>query len=80
MRYEAIEQYSSEFSAKKMCEVLELEPSNYYRWKKNKEKRQKKQQKELLLVHKIEKIFEESHRTYGYRVIKEDLRKENKKC
>ena len=75
MKYEAIEQKSSEFSVKKMCEVLELEPSNYYRWKKNKEKRHEKQRKELLIVHEIEKIFEESNRTYGYRVIREALKK-----
>ena len=76
MKYEAIEQYSSEFSVKKMCEVLELDPSNYYRWKKNENKRREKLRKELWLVHKIEKIFQESDRTYGYRVIRQALQKE----
>lgn len=77
MKYEAIEKYSSEFCVKRMCKVLELVPSNYYRWKRNKEKKQEKQKEELQLVRKIEKIFEASHKTYGYRVIREVLKREN---
>ena len=77
MKYEAIEKYSSEFSVKRMCKVLELVPSNYYRWKRNKEKKQEKQKEELQLVRKIEEIFKESHKTYGYRVIREVWKREN---
>lgn len=74
MKYEAIESHSSEFSVRKMCKVLELDVSNYYRWKRNQEKRDGKLLKEKQLIKKIEDIFENSDRTYGYRVIKEELK------
>lgn len=76
MKYEAIVKNSSEFSAEKMCNVLGLEASNYYRWKRNQEKREKKHQEELRLIYRIEEILIKSDRTYGYRVIKEALKKE----
>ena len=74
MKYEAIESHSSEFSVRKMCKVLELDASNYYRWKRNQEKRGSKLLEEKQLIKKIENIFENSDRTYGYRVIKEELK------
>lgn len=61
---------------RKMCEVLELDSGNYYRWKKNEIKRIEKQRKELHLVYQVEKVFTESDKTYGYRMIKKEL--ENK--
>lgn len=79
MKYEAIESHSSEFSVRKMCEVLELDASNYYRWKRNQGHRDRKLLKEKHLIKKIETIFENSDRTYGYRVIKEKLQQSGEK-
>lgn len=77
MKYEAIEQYSKKFTVKKMCKVLEINSSNYYKWKRNRKKNEEKVKKELELVIKIEKIFNESDKTYGYRSIQASLKKEN---
>ena len=74
MKYEAIKEFSSRFPVKKMCKTLELDSSNYYRWINNCKKVEKKLEKEKELLKQIENIFEESGRTYGYRVMKEALK------
>ena len=77
MKYEAIEKYRKQHSVKLMCEVLNVLEASYYRWKKSQEKREKKQIGELKIVAEVEKIFNESDKTYGYRVIKEALKQKN---
>lgn len=77
MKYEAIEQYSQIFPIKKMCKVLGINVSNYYRWKRNRKKNELKVRKELEFVIKIEKIFKESDKTYGYRAIHASMKREN---
>lgn len=57
MKYEAISKYSSTFSVRKMCKVLELDSSNYYRWKRAEEKRKQKISDELKLVKQVEKVL-----------------------
>lgn len=76
MKYEAIKELSSEFPVKKMCKTLELDSANYYRWIKNRKKAEEKLEKEKELIKQLEKIFEESGQTYGYRVMKEALKNE----
>lgn len=76
MKYEAIELCSNQFDVKKMCRCLGLQPSNYYRWKRNQEKKNLNRFKELKEIKKIEKIFIESKKTYGYRKIWEFLQQE----
>lgn len=75
MKYEAIEANSSIFEVEKMCKALELKAPNYYRWKRQRDKGSEKRKQELLEIEKIEKVFEESHRTYGYRKIARELEK-----
>lgn len=67
MKYEAILQNSSDFSERKMCRVLGLKETNYYRWKHYREKRLLKQAKETVIVQAVRKIFLESRQLYGYR-------------
>lgn len=74
MKYEAIEAYSNQFEVKKMCKCLGLQPANYYRWKRNQKEKNKKRFDELKEIKLIEKVFEDSKRTYGYRKIWEALR------
>lgn len=69
MKYEAIYEYSSEFSVKKMCEVLEIKTSGYYRWRQSEVKRNIAKGKELMLIRKVEKTFNDSDKTYGYRTV-----------
>ena len=60
MKYEAIEQYNKCFTVKKMCKVFGINPSNYYRWKRNKKKKEDKTCEQIKVVCQIEKIFKES--------------------
>lgn len=76
MKYEAISKYSSTFSVRKMCKVLELDSSNYYRWKRAEEKRKQKISDELKLVKQVEKVFNDSDKTYGYRAMQSALKNE----
>ena len=67
MKYEAIEEYRRRFSVRNMCKALGVKESNYYRWQSRQESQQKNCWQEKLLVMKIEKLFSDSQRTYGYR-------------
>ena len=73
MKYEAISHSSSLYSVRKMCRVLGLNPSNYYRWIKNEEMRKIRMEEERTLVRRVEQIFKESDKTYGYRAMKKAL-------
>jgi|GEM_PF-6296899 len=67
MKYEAIDEHRRLFSMRKMCSALGVKESNYYRWRSVQERQQKTCWQEKLLVMKIEELFSESRRTYGYR-------------
>lgn len=73
MKYEAIQSFSSEFSVRRMCEVLGLNERNYYRWKNYQKKKKEKEEQYQKLIKLVEEIFESSDRTYGYRAIKAEL-------
>ncbi len=73
MKYEAIYEYSSEFSVRKMCKVLEIKTSSYYRWKQSEVKRNIAKREELMLIRKVEKTFNDSDKTYGYRTVYRQL-------
>ena len=56
-----------------MCETLGVKSQNYYRWKMQERKREEKRLAEIPLINRIEKIFNDSDKTYGYRAIKREL-------
>jgi putative transposase len=59
-----------------MCQLLGLKTPNYYRWKKQREKIQHKIEQELTDIKRIETIFLESDKIYGYRMIAKELEKD----
>lgn len=73
MKYEAILAFSQDHSVKRMCEVLGLDARNYYRWKSYQKNRKDREIEYQKLVARIEKVFESSDRTYGYRAISKEL-------
>lgn len=73
MKYEAISRLTKEFSVVKMCETLGVKTQNYYRWIQQESKNKKKHIKELSIINKIEEIFNDSDKTYGYRAIKKEI-------
>ncbi len=74
MKYEAIRRNSTRFEVKKMCEVLRVKRSSYYRWMNSQKKKGKREQEEKRDIEKIEEAFEESDRIWGYRNITRELK------
>lgn len=67
MKYEAMYENRNKFSVRKMCKVLEVKESNYYRWQKRQKEKLKIESRNLQLVMQIEQVFNDNHRVYGYR-------------
>jgi putative transposase len=78
MRYQFIKEHCSKFRVQKICRILKVSRSAYYRWLISPESDKKKEDERLLK--KIIKIHEKSWRTYGVGRITRQLRKEGEKC
>ena len=75
MKYEAIKEYSTQFNQKKMCEVLGVNRSNYYKWVKRNSKKEDNDRREKEEIRLIEEIYKESDMIYGYRNITIEMNK-----
>jgi len=73
MMYSFIEEHSSEFPVKKMCEIFKVSRSAFYGWMT--QPLTYRQEKDQELSRHIKKIFDESDSTYGHRRIKKELKK-----
>lgn len=71
MKFESILEYSTRFDVKKMCEVLGVNRSSYYRWLKRQKNREERNLREK---RDIEKVFNDSDRIYGYRNVTRELK------
>src|SRR5208282_4255077 len=78
MRYEFISSHSSNACVKKMCRVLGVSRSNYYRYKKNPESQRQKADTKLL--NSITKVHKMSRFTYGSPRITIELREQGDTC
>ena len=76
MKCETIFAHSSEHSVRKMCRVPGLKETVYNRWRKAEEKRRQRVEAERTDIKAVQKAFEENHRIYGCRRIKEALKQE----
>ncbi len=74
MKFEAILEFSTRFDVKKMCEVLGVSRSSYYRWLKRQKQREERNLKERHDVELIEKVFLDSDKIFGYRNITKELK------
>lgn len=73
MRFQFIEDYSREFSVVKMCKVLHVSQSGYFKWKKHKPGQQELYRRRV--KKRISEIFEDSGNIYGSPKITKLLRK-----
>lgn len=78
MKYQFIETQRSEFRLKKMCQVLKVSRSGYYKWQKREKSPSLIRNEELL--EKIKKIHEENEGIYGSPKITNELKKQGFKC
>jgi transposase InsO family protein len=63
MKYAFIRTHEKEYTVKRMCDVLGVERSGYYAWKKRPPSAREQANRELL--EKVQEAFENSHHTYG---------------
>ncbi len=73
MKCEAIYENSSRHSVRKMCKALELSEASYYQWLRGEKQRQKRRETERKLIEKVRDTFDECHRVYGCRRLREAL-------
>lgn len=74
MKFEFIERHSSEFSVVKMCDVLEVSRSGYYKWKSHQPSNQERRKKEI--QERIKFYFYDNNKLYGSPKITQMLHKE----
>lgn len=79
MKYEFIEKERSVFVLERMCRVLAVSRSGYYRWKKQVLSKRRQQDNEYMLV-QINESHRKSHETYGSPRIYRDIRAEGIVC
>jgi len=72
--FKFIEEYQYEFRVVKMCEVLKVSTSGYYKWLGEKEKRNNIREEKARMNLLIRLCFIESHETYGSPRIVEELK------
>ena len=60
MKFESILEFSTQFDVKKMCEVLGVNRSSYYRWLKRQKLREERNLREKRDVELVEKVFLDS--------------------
>lgn len=73
MIFSFIEKHQDTFRVVKMCEVLEVSSSGYYKWLGEKEKRNKIHEEKEKINQQIRMCFIESHGTYGSPRITKEL-------
>ncbi len=78
MRYKFIQQHTHEFSVVKMCKVLQVSNSGYYKWMLQKPSTRIVFNQNL--VTEIKKIYEQSKRRYGSPRITKELNMQNIKA
>ena len=73
IRFRFVDDHRTEYSVKRMCTVLNINRSSYYKWKATKPRRQRRQVADALLGVKVKTIFEEKDQLYGAKRIAAEL-------
>ena len=71
MKFDFIEKHRETFEVQAMCHILKVSSSGYYAWRKR--PLSKRAQEDAALSKAIKKIHEDTHQTYGYRRIYQEL-------
>ncbi|WP_374704001.1 IS3 family transposase [Corynebacterium aurimucosum] len=73
IRFQFVYDYRTEYSVKRMCHVLKLNRSSFYKWVNTREKRRLKTCSDALLGARIKTIFDDEHGLYGAKRIAASL-------
>ncbi len=64
IRFQFVYDYRTEYSVKRMCDVLKLNRSSFYKWVNTREDRRLKICSDALIGAKIKTIFDDEHGLY----------------
>ena len=73
IRFQFVYDHRTEYSVKRMCHVLKLNRSSFYKWVQTREKRRLKTCSDALIGAKIKTIFDDEHGLYGAKRIAANL-------
>ncbi|MGV0383137.1 IS3 family transposase, partial [Corynebacterium segmentosum] len=77
IRFQFVDDHRTEYSVKRMCDVLKLNRSSFYKWVHTRQERRVKMYSDGLIGARIKTIFDDEHGLYGAKRIaaslKEDL-------
>lgn len=65
IRFQFVEDHRTEYSVKRMCHVLKLNRSSYYKWANTRHKRTLRTCSDALIGAKIKAIFDDEAGLYG---------------
>ena len=74
IRFQFVDDHRTEFSVKRMCHVLKLNRSSFYKWVKTREKRRLKMYSDAVIGARITTIFDDEHGLYGAKRIAASLK------
>lgn len=73
IRFQFVDDHRTDYSVKRMCTVLGLNRSSYYKWRNSKPQRQRRLVDDGILGAKITAVFEEKNQLYGAKRIAAEL-------
>ena len=76
IRFQFVYDHRTEYSVKRMCHVLKLNRSSFYKWVQTREKRRLKTCSDALIGAKIKTIFDDEHGLYGAKRIAASLKED----
>ncbi|WP_415857851.1 IS3 family transposase [Corynebacterium jeddahense] len=74
IRFQFVYDHRTEYSVKRMCHVLKLNRSSFYKWVNTREKRRLKTCSDALIGAQIKTIFDDEHGLYGAKRIAASLK------
>ncbi|MCZ0981243.1 IS3 family transposase [Streptomyces diastatochromogenes] len=73
-RFQFVDDHRNTFEVKRLCQILEVNRSSYYKWRAGREARTARQRADQGLATKIRKVRAESGGAYGSRAVTAELR------
>ena len=76
IRFQFVDDHRSEYSVKRMCTVLKINRSSFYKWASTREKRELKACSDAVIGAKIQTIFDDEGGLYGAKRIAASLKED----
>ncbi|MBL1102080.1 IS3 family transposase [Streptomyces sp. 205] len=74
-RFQFVDDHRDTYEVKRLCEVLDVNRSSYYKWVAGRQARAARQRKDRLLAERIREVHGESNSAYGSPRMTAELRR-----